>query len=74
MKEKKEKKRMMFFYLATTGWIFDISLLYENSINQSIKEDCFLKNNLNASKSLMSIHPIRGGKCVCVYCERLASY
>ena len=26
-----------FFYLVTTGWIFDISLC-ENSINQSIKE------------------------------------
>ena len=28
--------RMVFFYLVTTGWIFDISL-YENPINQSIK-------------------------------------
>ena len=27
---------MVFFYLVTTGWIFDISLC-ENSINQSIK-------------------------------------
>ena len=27
--------RMVFFYLVTTGWIFDISLC-ENSINQSI--------------------------------------
>ena len=27
--------RMVFFYLVTMGWIFDISL-YENSINQSI--------------------------------------
>ena len=26
---------MVFFYLVTTGWIFDISLC-ENSINQSI--------------------------------------
>ena len=26
--------RMVFFYLVTTGWIFDISL-YEKSINQS---------------------------------------
>ena len=26
--------RTMFFYLVTTGWIFDISLLCENSINQ----------------------------------------
>ena len=25
-----------FFYLVTTGWIFDISLLCDNSINQSI--------------------------------------
>ena len=25
-----------FFYLVTTGWIFDISLICENSINQSI--------------------------------------
>ena len=24
---------MVFFYLVTTGWIFDISLLCENSIN-----------------------------------------
>ena len=29
--------RMMFFYLVTTGWIFDISLC-ENSINQSINQ------------------------------------
>ena len=29
--------RMVFFYLVTTGWIFDISLLCENSIN-SIKK------------------------------------
>ena len=28
--------RMVFFYLVTTGWIFDISLLCENSINRSI--------------------------------------
>ena len=28
-------RMMVFFYLVTTGWIFDISL-YENSINQSI--------------------------------------
>ena len=27
--------RMVFFYLVTTGWIFDISLR-ENSTNQSI--------------------------------------
>ena len=27
--------RMMFFYLVTTGWIFDISLLCENAFNQS---------------------------------------
>ena len=27
-----------FFYLVTTGWIFDISLLCENSINQSINQ------------------------------------
>ena len=27
--------RMVFYYLVTTGWIFDISLC-ENSINQSI--------------------------------------
>ena len=25
--------RMVFFYLVTTGWIFDTSLLCENSIN-----------------------------------------
>ena len=28
--------RMVFFYLVTTGWIFGISLLCENSTNQSI--------------------------------------
>ena len=27
----------IFFYIVTTGWIFDIILLCENSINQSIK-------------------------------------
>ena len=27
--------RMVFFYLSTTGWIFDISLC-ENSVNQTI--------------------------------------
>ena len=27
--------RMRFFYLVTTGWIFDISLLCESSINKS---------------------------------------
>ena len=32
--------RMVFFYLVTTGWIFDISLLCENSINQSIMHAC----------------------------------
>ena len=30
--------RMVFFYLITTGWIFDISLLCENSIDQSINQ------------------------------------
>ena len=30
-------RMMVFFYLVTTGWIFYISLLCENSINQSIK-------------------------------------
>ena len=29
--------RMVFFYLVTTGWTFDIISLCENSINQSIK-------------------------------------
>ena len=29
--------RMVFFYLVTTGWVFDISLC-ENSINQSINQ------------------------------------
>ena len=29
--------RMLFFYLVTTGWIFDISLC-ENSINQTINQ------------------------------------
>ena len=28
--------RMVFFYLVTTGWIFDNISLCENSINQSI--------------------------------------
>ena len=39
---------MVFFYLVTTGWVFDISLC-ENSINQSMlnklndrETDCFL--------------------------------
>ena len=27
--------RMAFFHLVTTGWIFYLSLLFENSINQS---------------------------------------
>ena len=31
--------RMVFFYLVTTGWIFDTSLC-ENSINQSISQVC----------------------------------
>ena len=30
--------RMVFFYLVITGWIFDISLSCENSINQSINQ------------------------------------
>ena len=33
--------RMVFFHLVTTGWIFDISLLCENSINQSINQGTF---------------------------------
>ena len=34
--------RMVFFYLVSTGWIFDIiSLLCENSINQSIKQNVY---------------------------------
>ena len=28
--------RVVFFYHVTIGWIFDISLLCENSINQTI--------------------------------------
>ena len=32
--------KMLFFYLVTTGWIFDISLC-ENSINQSVRCDGF---------------------------------
>ena len=29
--------QMVFFYLVTTGWIFEIISLRENSINQSIR-------------------------------------
>ena len=36
--------RIVFFYLVTTDWIFDISLLCENSTNQSIKYCGFTKN------------------------------
>ena len=43
--------RMVFFYLVTTGWIFDINLC-ENSINQSINNvyhvDIFLSNRSRA--------------------------
>ena len=35
--------RMVFFYFVTTGWIFDISLLYENSINQTINSKLMSK-------------------------------
>ena len=28
-------QNIVFFYLVTTGWIFDISLLCENSMNQN---------------------------------------
>ena len=35
--------RMVFFYLVTTGWIFDISLSCENS-NQSIKSMVNINN------------------------------
>ena len=40
--------RMAFFYLATTGWIFDISLC-ENSINQSI--NAFMKADAGGKTS-----------------------
>ena len=36
--------RMLFFYLVTTGWIFDISLLYENSISQKVSRVLSLRN------------------------------
>ena len=44
---------VVFFYLVVTGWIFDISLLCENSINQctnniicmSIPSTCRLPTN-----------------------------
>ena len=31
--------RMVVFYVVSTGWIFDISLLCENSINQSRRDE-----------------------------------
>ena len=34
--------RMVFFYLVTTGWIFDIGLLCENSVHQSINGNSWL--------------------------------
>ena len=34
--------RMVFFYLVTTGWIFDFSLLCENSINQNRDTEAYV--------------------------------
>ena len=36
--------RIVYFYLVTTSWVFDISLC-ENSINQSINQSCLLQVN-----------------------------
>ena len=38
--------RMVFFYLVTAGWIFDISLLCENSINQPINQSIIAINGI----------------------------
>ena len=43
--------RMVFFYLVTTGWIFDISL-YENSFNESINRS--LRKRWEVKKSCNS--------------------
>ena len=47
--------RMVFFYLVTTGWLFDLNLC-ENSINQSI-------NNVYRVDIFLSSRPRTG----CVY-------
>ena len=52
--------RIVFFYLVTTGWIFDISLLCQDSINSTNKTVLFstaitkqlLQKNLNASTTV----------------------
>ena len=46
--------RMVFFYLVTTGWIFDISLLCENSIKS-------IKQSPNVSK-IGALRPFLGNK------------
>ena len=40
-----------FFYLVTTGWIFDISL-YENSINQSTMSRCTATPSSNPGENV----------------------
>ena len=52
-----------FFYLVTTGWIFDITLLCENSFNQSINER---RRWLQNCDILRNIVPVRkpGGVCL----------
>ena len=54
--------RMVFFYLVTTGWIFYISLICENSINQLIKQSgtsAFFRGTIIGSQSRIreSPHP-----------------
>ena len=47
--------RMVFFYLVTTGWIFDISFC-DNSISQSTGGSCFFF--VPPKTSLMAYHTI----------------
>ena len=51
--------RLLFFYLVTTGWLFDISLLCENSINQSIINQYVERN---AAVKVLQLHQVGGMK------------
>ena len=50
---------MVFSYLVTTGWIFDINLLCENSINQSINQVVVEQSRSQQQQRPLGLHEQR---------------
>ena len=50
--------RMVFSYLVITGWIFDISLFCENSINQSVNYTSLINSTLSYRGGIHLLHII----------------